>query len=81
MNERAHYAGIIDAHKSKTTTLSSTVDQLKSRTVSAELNLKHAVAQANCSARRTDDVAEINSALEQRVKDLQASLKQEQATI
>jgi hypothetical protein len=42
------------------------------------MNLKRAVAQVNRSARRSDDVAEINSALEQRVKDLKASLKREQ---
>jgi chromosome segregation ATPase len=78
LNKRAHYACVIDAHKSKTTTLSSTVDELKSRTVSAELDVKRAVAQANRSTRRSDDVAEINSALELRVKELEASLKREQ---
>jgi chromosome segregation ATPase len=78
LNKRAHYAGVIEAHKSKTTTLSSTLGTLISRTVSAELNLKRAVAQVNRSARRSDDVAEINSALEQRVKNLEASLKREQ---
>jgi chromosome segregation ATPase len=78
LNKRAHYACVIDAHKSKTTTLSSTVNELKSRTVSAELDVKRVVAQANRSARHTDDVAEINSALELRVKELEASLKQEQ---
>jgi hypothetical protein len=52
LNERAHYACVIDAHKSKTTTLSSIVDELKSRTVSAELDAKRALAQANRSARR-----------------------------
>ena len=36
------------------------------------------MAQANRSARRSDDVAEINSALELRVKELKASLKREQ---
>jgi hypothetical protein len=57
----------------------STLDTLTSRTVSAELNLKRAIAQVNPrSARRSDDVVEINSALEQRVKDLEASLRQEQ---
>jgi hypothetical protein len=78
LNERAHYACDIDAHISKTTTLSSTVNELKSCTVFAELDVKRAAAQANISASRSDDVAEINSALELRVKELKASLKREQ---
>ena len=78
LNKRSHYSCVINAHKSKTTTLSSTVNELKSRTVSAELDVKRAVAQANRSARRSDDVAETNSAIELRVKELEASLKREQ---
>jgi hypothetical protein len=42
LNKRSHYNSVMQAHKNKIATLSNTVNNLKARTVSAELNLKRA---------------------------------------
>jgi chromosome segregation ATPase len=78
LEERSHYAKIIDGHKSKTAILSTAVGDLTSHTVSAELQAKRSKAQVNRSSRRSDDVMEINNALEDKIKQLEQTIKEQQ---
>jgi hypothetical protein len=71
----------MQAHKNKTATLSNTVNNLKARTVSAELNLKRAQAQVNRSTKRSDNVMEYSETLLARIKELEATVKQQQSQI
>ena len=81
LDEREHCSKIVDRYKRKTEVLSSKVDSLTSRTVSAELQRKVAEAQVNRSTRRADDVMAQNALQEQRIKELEAALKQQQSQL
>ena len=72
---------MMQAHKNKTATLSNTVNNLKARTVSAELNLKRAQAQVNRSTKKLDNVMEYSETLLARIKELEATVKQQQSQI
>ena len=81
LDEREHYSKIVDRYKRKTEVLSSKVVSLTSHTVSAELQCKVAEAQVNRSTRRADDVLAQNALQEQRIKELEAALKQQQSQL
>jgi len=81
LDEREHYSKIVDKYKRKAEVLSSKVVSLTSRTVSAELQRKVAEAQVNRSTRRADDVMAQNALQEQRIKELEAALKQQQSQL
>ena len=72
---------MIEVHKSKTKTLSTAIDNLNDRTVTAERNLKRAQAQVNRSTKRSDDVMEYTASLVARIKELEGTIKQQQSLI
>lgn len=77
VDERQHYAKLVDVHKDKAKALASKVTSLTSRTVSAELKHKNAEKQVNRSSRRSDDVMEYCQALEKRITDLENTVKRQ----
>ena len=81
LDEREHYSKIVDRYKCKAEVLSSKVVSLTSHTVSAELQRKVAEAQVNRSTRRADNVMAQNALQEQRIKELEAALKQQQSQL
>ena len=81
LDEREHYMKIVDKYKRKTEVLSSKVVSLSSCMVSTELQRKVAEAQVNRSTRRADDVMAQNALQEQRIKELEAALKQQQSQL
>ena len=81
LEERKHYSKIIDCYKSKAGVLSSKVVSLTSRTVTAELQRKCAKGQGNRSMRRSAEVMAHNASQEQRIKELEAIVKQQHSQL
>jgi uncharacterized coiled-coil DUF342 family protein len=68
-------------NKAKADTLATEVTSLKSRTVSAELQLKKAYTQVNRSTKRADDVNDYSESLRLRIKELESKNKQLQEQV
>jgi uncharacterized coiled-coil DUF342 family protein len=68
-------------NKAKADTLATEVTSLKSRTVSAELQLKQAYKQVNRSTKRADDVNDYSESLRLRIKELESKNKQLQEQV
>jgi uncharacterized coiled-coil DUF342 family protein len=68
-------------NKAKANTLATEVTSLKSRTVSAELQLKQAYKQVNRSTKRADDVNDYSESLRLRIKELESKNKQLQEQV
>jgi hypothetical protein len=71
VEERKHFSKMLHSQKSKNDQLMSKVKELTCRTVSAEVHLKRVNAQANRSAKRSDDAMEYSESLRRRIKDLE----------
>ena len=81
MEKRKHYSKVIDRYKSNVEVLSSNVVSLTSRMVTSELQRKHAEAQVNRSTRRSAEVIAHNASQEQRIKELEATVKQQNSQL
>ena len=81
MDERQYYARAIEKHKSKADSLTAKLSCLTSRTVSAELQLKKSKAQVNRSTKRSDEVMHYNEGLAARIKELEATVQEQQERI
>jgi uncharacterized coiled-coil DUF342 family protein len=81
LRERVHYSKVTMKNKAKADTLATEVTSLKSRTVSAELQLKQAYKQVNRSTKRADDVNDYSESLRLRIKELESKNKQLQEQV
>ena len=81
LRERVHYSTVTMKNKAKADTLATEVTSLKSRTVSAELQLKQAYKQVNRSTKRADDVNDYSESLRLRIKELESKNKQLQEQV
>ncbi len=75
MEERKHYSKIVDRFKSNAKVLSTKVVLLTCNMVTSELQRKRAEAQVNGSMRHSAEVIAHSSTQEQRIKELEAIVK------
>ena len=75
LEERMHYSKVIDCFKSNAKVLSTKVVSLTCNMVTLELQRKHAEAQVNKSTWHSTEVIAHSSTQEQRIKELEAIVK------
>ena len=76
LDKSQYYSKFAHAHKEETQA-SSKVSSLTSQTVNAELKLKRAESQVNRSTQWTGDVMKYSKSLEKCIKELEATVKQQ----
>ena len=81
LEERKHYSKVVDRYKSNAEVLSTKVVSLTSHMVTSELQCKHAEAQVNRSTRRSAEVIAHSATQEQRIKELEEIVKNQNSQL